>query len=451
MRILAAVSKAFLAAALVIVILSFASGLLLTRERLTEVLQDAFTSGTLSSNPSNPDYVEDWVECSLLTMEYARYESALDDAFATRWIRPTHHTCDELQALVSGPPFKMQLSSPTLYPNYAFGARHLEAIPLSVLRFSTAQRLCLFLTYASIAVLLVAGWRNSPRQTIAVLVPTAFFLAFAFQQHRYGNNLMWAPSFIVGIFLLALLIGAPVWFRSKANRVGLFCFLALIASFLDTMQGSLPVLLSLSIVLNHFFYVAGGNYPSAASYWRTAVQEALTVVACFVLCYAAFTGLRLLIVSGLGVDQSFSVFQFFIGGLNQRMGTEVPGVGTVHLSDVAKRLWEERAQLTGNALSTWLLGASACAWLAAIVLLAAFFRRSTAAASRLATDIFVLAMAGLGIVSWYIAFPNHSYIHAWLMVRMMALPAAYGFVAALLLLLAWLERLGLRRVAAAQG
>jgi hypothetical protein len=346
-----------------------------------------------------------------------------------------------LEALVSGPPYKVELATPTLYPNYAFGARHLAAIPLSFLRFSTAQKLCLFLSYASIVCLLLAGWRSSPRLSGAVALPIAFFLAFAFQQHRYGNSLMWAPAFFVGFFSLAIFIGVPEWFQPKANRVAFFCFLALIVSFFDNMQGSIPVLLSLTIVLNHFIYLSRGSYPTAAVYTWSAVLDAFVVVTCFVLCYAAFTGVRLLIISSLDLDRSFSVFQFFIGGLNQRMGTEVPGVGAVHLGDVAKRLWQERAQLTGNVLSTWLLCASLLAWLVTIFLLRLIFATSRSAASRVATDVFVLAIAGFGVLLWYAAFPNHSYVHAWLMVRMISLPAAYGFAAVALVSLAWGERL----------
>ena len=422
-------AKGVLAAALLIASLSTVSGLVLSRERLTELLREDFSSGGLTSDPAR--VVEDWVECSLLTMEYIRHDNILD-AIDTSWMRPTHHTCEELKALVAGPPYTLELAPPSHYINYAFGARHFEAILLSVLSIMTAKTLCLMLSYVSVVCLFLGGWRNSPPVTLAVLLPIGLFLLFAFEQHRYGDSLMWAPAFFVGFFTLAVFLAARDRFNDRANRIGLFCFLALILTFLDTMQGSLPVLLSLTIVLNHFFYVSRGTYPTLKAYFVATLVGLSTIFLCFITSFIVYTVVRLLILSHV---IAYPVWHSFVTDLGSRMGDVVPEVGTVHLSEVVQKLWSERSQMTGNDFATWLFWASGLAWLCAISMLIFLVpRRIGNAALMVSVDVFVLTVASLGILSWFVIFPNHSYIHAWFMVRMMALPESYGFVAAIIVI-----------------
>ena len=431
---LTGVAKGVFAAALFIGSFSIVSGVVLSRERLTEILREGFSSGELSSD--GEDWVEDWVECSLLTMEYIRHDSFLD-AIDTNWIRPTHHTCEELKALVAGPSSTLQLDQPSHYVNYPFGARHFEAILLSVLSVARAKTLCLLLSYASVVCMFLGSWRNSPPVALAVVLPVGLFLIFAFEQHRYGNSLMNAPSFFVGFFILAVFLAARERYQHRANRIGFFCFIGIVTTFLDTMHGSHPVLLSITIVLNHFFYVSRGSYSSVKAYFIAAVLESFTVFLCFIVVFIVYTVIRLYILSQVIPDP---VWQIFVTQLGSRMGDVVPDVGTIHLSEVLQKLWSERSQMTGNDFATWLFWTSGLAWLFAVsMLIFLVSRRIGNAALMVGVDVFVLMVASLGILCWFVIFPNHSYIHAWFMVRMMALPEAYGFVAAIIVVQRWFQ------------
>ena len=97
--------------------------------------------------------------------------------------------------------------------------------------------------------------------------------------------------------------------------------------------------------------------------------------------------------------------------------------------------------MTGSkTVSAVLLVAGSAAWILSLALIRVSWARTAAADIReTSTGILVLAMAGGGILAWYPLFPNHTMIHAWVMVRMLALPIAYGFAALTLSIMQWRE------------
>ncbi|MDB5069205.1 MAG: hypothetical protein JWM87_316 [Candidatus Eremiobacteraeota bacterium] len=419
-RIVVQALKGLGLAALLMTAIAITSGVVLTHARLDAVLREALTSKTL-----NIDSPGGWTECGTFAMEYTREADPFLNAIETRWPRPAHHPCDDLKALIAGPPYPYALNPPSPYVNYPFGARHLAAIAVSVLTVSQAETMYRFLSYAAVVLLFLGAWRNSERLAIGVVLPIAFFLTFAFEQHRYGDNLLWAPSFFVGFAALGVLLALPRTFASGFDRVSFYCFLGAMIAYFDVLEGAIPVLVSLAIVLNHFFFVARRAHASPRAYRTAAAVQALMVFGCFLLAYVAVTGVRLLIISQL-VPSAIADFEH---QLSYRTGSSVIDVGVVHLSDVFGRLWLERDQMTGNDWATWLLAVSAFAWASSAAAFAVLRRRVERPAA-VVTDLAVLAVAGAGIFVWYVLFRNHTYIHAWLMVRMLALPAAYGFVAA---------------------
>ncbi|MGH8557167.1 MAG: hypothetical protein ACRESZ_06835 [Methylococcales bacterium] len=303
------------------------------------------------------------------------------------------------------------------YPNYPFGARHLQAFALAALSVDRTMLLCGILSYASILALALAAWCNAPAMAVRVVLPIGLALVFAFEQHRYADDMTFSPGVFVGFFALAVFLAARRIFERPRARIGFFTFLGGICAYLDILHGVIPVMLSLAIVLNHFFY-------ARREQWRAATLEAATIVGCFVFAFIVLTGGRLLVLSSIaGTDWPV---QFFMRGLSFRLGDFVPGIGRVGIGDVAQKLWNERSEMTGNkTASTVLLITASVSWLVSALLLLV-----RDAATR--TDMAVLALAGGGILIWYAVFLNHTHIHAWLMVRMLALPVAYGFAAALL-------------------
>jgi hypothetical protein len=421
LRKLSIVSGAFLAAILLVASISLASGLVLSQGRLKAAIIDGFLSGALF-------HFDRWVECTGLVMQYSRHENFVLNAIDTRWRNPGHHSCDELIVLLEGPPYRIAIAPAASYVSYAAGARHLQALALRVMRLSTTMSVYRLLSYASIIALFFAAWRTSPSLAVRVVAPIVGTLIFAFGLRRYGDNTMWAPAFFVGFFTLSVFLVLPRYFSDRGNRVGFFCFLGVLVSYFEYLHGALPVFLSLTIVINHFFYVAR----SPRARYLDAVREPVTILCCFVLAFILLTVLRLTLLSSL-TDQF--VWQSFFTGLGSRLSNTAPEVPIIHATDIAAGLWADRREMTGSKTASGiLLSAALIAWISTIglVLLSQLKAPAPSATRELLIGLSVLASAGVGILSWYLLFPNHTVVHTWLMVRMLALPVAYCFIAFIL-------------------
>jgi len=420
-----------LSGTLFVLILAVASGLTLTRDRLISVARDGLASGELAFDAHrDEDY---FTECSMLTMLYLRHENVFLNAIETRLITSVAHPCEELQAqLAPGQPLDAYDRKQASYVNYPFGSRYLEALTLSVLDLRDAKRLYALFSYGSVVILFLGAWRNSPTNALIVL-PVGVFLVFGFALHRFGHNLAHAPGYFVGFTALGVFLAAREWFRSPGNRVVFFGFLGTLIAFFDLMHGSIPVVLSLAIVLNHLFYVAPNVRPTArqspGGYWLLAVQQAVIVCACFVVAYGVLTGGRLLLLSGI-LDGGY---QQYAASLGSRLGNVIPG-RVIGFEDVVQKLWQSRFQLTAGGFtpSTWMLFVALAAWIFTICLLPlASWRRGPAAVVLLA-DLTVVAIASAGVLSWYRLFLQHTFIHVLFIARIAALPASYGLVTATL-------------------
>ena len=268
-----------------------------------------------------------------------------------------------------------------------------------------------------------------------MLLPVGLFLLLGFALHRFGHNLAHAPGFFVGFTGLGAFLGARDRFRRPENRVIFFGFLGTLVAFFDLMHGSIPIVLSLTILCNHFFYVVPAARRDAdrspAHYWRVALQQALIVFVCFGVAYGALTACRLVLLNAIvGVG-----WQQYAVSLGLRLGNEIPG-RAIGLEDVIQKLWAARFQLSygGFTPSTWGLFVALAAWVFTLCLLPlACWRRGSAAVVLLA-DLSIVALAAVGVLMWYRLFRQHTFIHVLFAVRMVAVPAALGVVAAGLVL-----------------
>jgi len=390
----------FAIAFLVAALLALASGLVLTEDRTKSAIQESFASGF-----AGPDTTADWVECAALTMQLVRSKAVIRNALETRWIRPQTHTCDDLRRMVESPPEGIP------YINYAAGGLHLESVLLSFLPLSTINAVYSILSYVSIAAIFLGACYNSPRRALTIAAPITLALAFCFAMPRWANNALWAPGFFIGFFLLGIFLAIPRFFASAGNRVAFYVFLGTLIAYFDQLHGPLPVILSLLIVLNYFFY----EEPHQP--WHHVIGRCVLIATCFVLAFAMLTLLRLQMLALLTGD---SPWPQFWGSLSARLGDSADQLPSIGITDILRALWMYRVELTGSApASTALLASGALAWGCAV---ATADRES-------APGLVVLALASGGILLWYAVFPNHSIVHAWLMVRMLALPAAFGFAA----------------------
>jgi hypothetical protein len=395
---------------------------MLSRDRLVHVTKKALANGELAfATRANEDF---FTECSMLTMEYLRRDGAVRDSIDTQFaLSDKYHPCEVLRILVNEEPRDATIIGPYSYLNYPYGSRHLEAMVLSVIDYAAAKTLYRILSYGSIIFLLLCAWRNCP--SVALLVaPVGAFLLFGFEFTTFGDNPGHAPGYFVGFFALGVFLAAREWFNKVSRRFVFFGVLGTLTAYFDILTGSIQVIVSLAIILNHFFYVARDR--QSRGYWVRATRQAVGIVGCFLMAYVMLTVIRMVAANFYQIGGFYDISHL----AGYMSGQGVPGM-TLH--DLVMALWVARFRLTGDALTaTWLMCAAAAAWIFGFIAIAAMLITRRTVARDLAADLFIILLAGAGIISWYLIFQGHTLQHVSFMVRLVALPAAYGFIAATL-------------------
>jgi hypothetical protein len=400
------------------------SGFALPHDRLVEVVRRALDQNALPyAVRTNEDF---FTECALLEMQALRPASVPFNAVATRFLGDGRHPCQLLQPLVLGTPEEQDaLPKPVFYLNYAFGSRYLEAFALSIMDYRSAEHFYRLLSYVSIVFLLIAMLWNAPRIAVA-LSPIPVYLLLIGSFHLFGQNLGHAPVYFVGFLALSGLVSVKNLFRSLRVRFCFFGALGVITAYFDLLNGGIPTILGLSLVLNHFFFVDRAQSP--ARYAASALAQGVAIVACFVFGFIALSALRLGILSLAGL-----ALGSYRSGLLFRLGIS-DGGANITIGEVARHLWSARYQLAveGAKPAAWLLFLAMVSWTFAAISAPLALRRGGEAAGRLATDVLVLATVVAGILAWYVLLRAHTYQHVLFIVRTIALPAGCGVTAALL-------------------
>jgi hypothetical protein len=252
--------------------------------------------------------------------------------------------------------------------------------------------------------------------------------------HRFGQNLAHAPGFFVGFTALAgFLLARSTLCRIEA-RIVYFAFLGALMAFFDLIHGSIPVILSLSIVLNQLFYVSPDakmrESRPAKHYVLSTIGQAIGIFLCFFLAYALLTVLRLGALAFIG-EGSWLRYEY---SLVKRLGDQVPG-HTVVIRDVMEKLWQARYQLSPGGTDAAMVGLllSVAAWIFVAGLLATPWKQGDPDRHAVLIDVALIVLVSVGVCAWYWVFLQHTYVHSLFVVRIAALPAAYGLVAAVLL------------------
>lgn len=410
--------------------LAAASHFALSHERAVQVITQAVAAGQFPYlEKEREDY---FTECSLIGLQYARRHSVVQDLADSRLLGVSAgtHPCDVLTAIANGG----SIPTPYSYFDYPMGGRFVEAMAFSVIDFGTAQAVYMALSYGSVASLLFAAFYSDRRRGWLV-VPIAAYLVGAFSMHKFGHNLAHAPGFFIGFILLAIFLMAKQTFTDRGHRYFFYGALGITTFYFDLMNAVIPTILSLTILLRQLFYGDGR--------WRNVITESIGIFLCFVLAYVALNALRLGVLTLYGLD-----WRDYLPRLAGRLGSSSPELGGLNLTfgDVAKQIWAFRYQLVpgtvydqnplaGRAAPVLLSGMAA--WVAALAMLTVA-RRSR----RLLADLFVTLCAGVGAISWIVVFSGHAYIHPQFIGRLIAIPAAYGFVALLLVISALRQQRG---------
>ncbi len=401
MRAISGILIGYALAIVAVGILSFSDSSL-SKSRLIEIVAKASQDGSLNwTSYHGQDF---FTECSLITMEMLRPESALKNAVDTYFANDfRYHPCDNLKyKVLGGGPSKLEMEI-TSYQSYPFGSRHLAGFLFNFLNFDHLRQLYMVLSYLSVIALGAAALIRQPRKPaiVTAIISVSLLLGSSLQSHGY--NIGHAPSYIVGFFALALFIWLPQIFQQATYRWAFFAGLGIALAYFDMFCGATPIILAFTIVFDRLFY-------SPDKPFFSALGHAIGITATLAAAYAILTGGRLAILYFVyGMDGSPTFAGMMIRASN------LAGSHVITYREIFLEIWDKRHMLAPGFTPTGLFFASVAAWIAAI------------AWSRRRTDLAIFGIAALGCLSWIVLFPNHAYVHPWMDVRLFAVPIALGF------------------------
>lgn len=389
-------------------ILACISHLSLSDERAASVIHQAIEQHTVPRRATH----DGSSECIMFVQHQLRHSKLILDAINTRFqVYPRRpDPCDFAYALSSHEPWDSIAAD---YVQYAWSIRHLQAIALSMMSYDNARIVYGIVSFAASILLFAAVWRSS-RKIALIFAPIAFALTFAFALDRFGPSHAHAPSIVAGLLLLAIFVSAKATFKNLYVQIIFFGLIGGTVTTFDILNGSIPAILSLTIVLNYLFYARYGSI-------ERALTEIVIVAASFALSYVLLTGIRQALLWAL-LDLNLRIY---FQALSVRVSSYVnPEYGYVSWLDIAKGLWQWRGQISFDNLylaDTYVI-LSVCAWITAIIIA---FRKDLDRPFAW-SDVLVFEIASIGVLSWYVIFPNHAFIHLWLTSRIAALPTFYG-------------------------
>jgi hypothetical protein len=369
-----------------------------------------------------------WSECGFLMMEKVQPQSVLRNAIDTYLAHDfRYHFCDILKTEYLGGPLTDVKLAHWDYQNYPFGARHVLAVVMSFMELVDVHGLYMILSSVTVALMFFGALCNSPANAKTV-APVGIYLCFAFATHLLGDNLAYAPSLIFAFTALSIFLFAKKWFSEWCHRVFFFAMMATMVLFFEPSTGTVPITIALTVVFNQLFYSDREAPPDM--YWSTSAKQALTILACFFFAIIIHTSLRIgaiWLLYGADVEALF-------GKLAARMSDQVDGSVQATTLATLQRIWDSIGNLSpgGRPVALIFLGASMIAWIVMLFMLPIAIRSMpTWRRSVLAVDVILIAVSAAGIFLWYRLFRNHIYIHAFFMVRLLVIPASFGFVALL--------------------
>lgn len=425
--------KGLIGAILLIFVINTISSIVSSSDRIKENIKLSYRMGELE--PYRFMNKDNFTECSIITMQIVRHDSYLPDIVDTRLsVSGDNHPCEDLASIAGEPGARsISLGEPASYVNYWFGSRYLSGLFLNFTDVGALRTMYLIISYASVLLLIFSAWKRSKR-IATVMVPIGISLIFAFGLHNFGENIAHAPGYIAGFLLISYFIYSRR-FSNAETRVSFFSFLGGIICYFDMLHGSIPVMLSLTIISNHFLFVNSdisipGNTPRSRAYASEAFYEALRVfffIALAILFVYLFKMVVLLMIN------KHNYFAQVLAQLRFRMGTSVGTSVPINTSDVFRGLWFVRDRLThGRSLAEIFLFGSLVSWCLSLIGMAAIMKKKRDA-NIVVTDILVLFATAVGVLGWYIMFKNHSYIHKLFSIRISSVVASLGFSAIALL------------------
>lgn len=327
--------------------------------------------------------------------------------------------CQVLQDLCSDAPTATGEYRP--YYRYWLGTRVTSEVALSLFEIPTVRWIYKALHYLAFLLPLVLAARSSTRLLIA-LAPVSIYGMLFSAIPLFGQQLSYAPPFIFAIVGPTLVASISARSGSRSSLLYLAAASGCIAAYLDLFNA---LLLHASLL---FWLVYEFEAHRRHSTRSSALLRAALALAIWVLAVTSTVAIKQVIAAAVFGSQE--VFGVFFGQLLFRLGAS-PNQAQfgVALSGwvTFEKLFENLPIITlgSRSLSHLLVALAAITWLVATgFAVGSLFYRTRSA---WAWD-WVAALAASGILAaWYLALPNHTQIHAYVMGRPLFFPLALGW------------------------
>ncbi len=386
--------------------------------------------------------VENYVDCLVLqaAVDENRWQNAIssrvvgEDIWASpRTITRPHDTPDKLETRNRAPMTMCQVlqdlcsNAPTTsleyhpYHRYWLGTRVTSEVALSLFEMRTVRSIYKALHYLAFLLPLVLAARRSIRLFVAI-APISLYGIFFSAIPLFGQQLSYGPPFIFAIVGPTIVASMGTKYGSRNSLLYFAAASGCIAAFLDLFN-ALLLHASLLFWLVYEFEVA--RQPTARGFGLRRAALALATWIFAVISTVAIKQILAAVVFG-----SSEVFAEFYGQLMFRLGatTDQAEFGVARSGFVTfAKLFEGLPMIAHGSqrLAHALVALAVFSWLfATIAAMGALVHRACLA---WAWD-WVAAICATGILAaWYLALPNHTQIHAYVMGRPLFFPLALGW------------------------
>jgi hypothetical protein len=378
-------------------------------------------------------------DCALIIMSVFHHTSVLLDAVDTILVYDDWklHPCEHLSSLLlDGAPFDLsKIDEKYEYSRYWFGARHLFQFMAGYIspHPNTIRLIYQAATYTLLLALVVLGWfRGRGFGSVFCGIPICLLAGLGLS--AYGTSVAHAPAYICALTSTVLFVVFNKRLQSSSSRLAFVFGVGAMIVYFDILSGALPFALSLLLFVNYFLYTRESENPVSVS---TQIARHASIVLAFGAGCLMSCALRLAAAFALYSPQL--VTNHFWAQAAWRLSSRGFNGAQITLGSIFSALWEQRSLFFygSETLATAVLSTLAVCWLVAVIAMTAIaVQRRTHA---ILSDLLALLLTAGVVLGWYTLLPNHTTIHAWIVGRLMIVPASVGF-AGIVLVVWWLRR-----------
>ena len=357
-------------------------------------------------------------DCLVLEMLSGRHPSRLERALAPRTYvtEQEHNPCVLLRALVVERTDPATLELADRFTRYWHGYNALTGLALRWMELGAFRRVLRAAVWLSIAALALATLRSGPlgRRTALTIALAA---ATVWGAQYFAPGLSQGPGDALLVIGLAAVAAWPKMAARLDRIVPYAAGFGAVVVFFEMFTGQLPTAVAWLAALT--LAAARDEEPGGGI---AAPRAVLAAVAAFVLGAAATVlvkqALALVLVGPISTGSFLKHLRLWMRV--PESGRHVPGI----LLPLRSLVGQSGTLMFGSRVAGYaVIAAAAAAW--AIAAVRGWRRRESA----LGRDVLILIGAALVPVVWALLLPNHTYVHSWLMVRLLVVPISLAPVA----------------------